>query len=206
MAVTLYSLAALHELKGNTVQAVEYIASGDAIREYNLGLILASGSERQKQLYLETLTGEAFQTVSCQINSAATNREAVRLALTTVLRRKGRVLDALTNQINSLRQRAASEDKQLLGQLADTQSQLANLRFVKTDTNSSLTAEQRLVKDRRLTSQLESLQAEISKRSAEFRIETQPVTIEAVQQAFLPKQPLSRSLPIDLSDQKRQRP
>ncbi len=183
VAVSLYNLAALHESRGNTKQAIEYMASGDAIREHNLALILATGSERQKQLYLATLTGEAFQTVSCQINSAATNRDAERLALTTVLRRKGRVLDALTDQFNSLRQRATPEDRQLLDQLADKQSQLANLRLASIANNLSST-EDRLAKDQRLTSQLENLQAEISRRSAEFRVETQPVTIEAVQQAL----------------------
>ena len=180
VAVSLYNLAALHESKGNSAQAIEFMASGDAIREHNLALILAAGSERQKQLYLATLTGEAFQTVSCQINSAVTNRDAMRLALTTVLRRKGRVLDALTDQFNSLRQRATPEDRQLLDQLADKQSQLANLRLA-TMANNFSTTEERLAKDQRLTSQLENLQTEISRRSAEFRIETQPVTIEAVQ-------------------------
>lgn len=184
VAITLHNLAALYESKANPAQAIKYMERGNDIREHQLALILAAGSERQKQLYLATLAGETFTSISLHINSAATDPDAVRLALTTILRRKGRALDAMTDQIATLRQRASTADQQLLDQLAAAQSQLAKLRLAGTDANDPSTPEQRSTREQRLTTEIENLQAAISSRSAEFRARTQPVTLEAVQKAL----------------------
>ncbi|MEJ7618779.1 MAG: hypothetical protein WKF30_17810 [Pyrinomonadaceae bacterium] len=45
------------------------------------------------------------------------------------MRRKGRSLDAMTDQIAALRRHAAPEDRKLLDQLATARSQLANLQL-----------------------------------------------------------------------------
>jgi CHAT domain-containing protein len=49
--------------------------------------------------------------------------------LTTILRRKGRALDAMTDQVAGLRRRAAPDDVRLLDALAAEQSQLATLQL-----------------------------------------------------------------------------
>ena len=58
------------------------------------------------------------------------NADAARLAVTTILRRKGRALDAFTSQLEALRRRATPEDRKLLDDLAAMQSQIANLQLL----------------------------------------------------------------------------
>jgi len=184
VATSLSNLATLYEAKGDLVRAVQVSRRAEDTHEHNLGLILSTGSENQKQLYLNTLSGNTDHTVSLHVRSAANDQQAAQLSATTILRRKGRALDAMTDQINSLRQRAAPEDQQLLDQLAAAQSQLAKLRLSDGDIKDPRTPEQRTAQAARLTTESENLQAEISRRSAEFRAQTQPVTLEAVQQAL----------------------
>ena len=56
--------------------------------------------------------------------------QALRLAFTTVLRRKGRVLDAMTDSLATVRRRMSLEDQQLLAQWAAARGQLATLVIV----------------------------------------------------------------------------
>jgi CHAT domain-containing protein/Tfp pilus assembly protein PilF len=183
VAVSLGNLAAHYEARGDLARALQFQERAEVIREHNLNLILSTGSEGQKQIYLNTLSADTSGLVSLNARSALDIQQAAQLALTAILRRKGRALDAMTDQINSLRQRAAPEDQQLLDQLVAAQSQLAKLRLSEGGANDSSTPEQRLALDAQLTTEIENLQAAISRRSAEFRVQTQPVTLEAVQQA-----------------------
>ncbi|HYG10442.1 MAG TPA: tetratricopeptide repeat protein, partial [Pyrinomonadaceae bacterium] len=181
VAVTLHNLAAVYVGKGSPAQAVEHMASGNDIREHNLALILATGSERQKQLYLATLASETYSTISLHLNSAAANSDAAQLALTTILRRKGRALDAMSDQVASLRARLDPQDRALLDNLSATQSKLSAL--VLGGANKALAAEHRAAVSR-LEVEVERLQDAISQRSAEFRVQTQPVAVEQVREAI----------------------
>jgi len=184
VALSLNNLAALNEAKGDLGRAVQFARRAGEIQEHNLSLILSTGSESQKQLYLNTLSSKTDFIVSLHARSTPGDQQAAQLAVTTILRRKGRALDAMTDQITALRQRAAPEDQLLLDQLAAAQSQLAKLRLSEGDTNDTRTPEQRKAEAARLTSESENLQAEISRRSAEFRALAQPVTYDAVQQTL----------------------
>lgn len=94
------------------------------------------------------------------------------------MRRKGRVLDALTDSLQALRSRLNPQDQTLLDELATTRSQLAALTF-KGAGNTPL--EQFRNQITTLAEQEQKLEAAISRRSAKFRTQSQPVTIEAVQ-------------------------
>ncbi|HZH32001.1 MAG TPA: CHAT domain-containing protein [Pyrinomonadaceae bacterium] len=180
VAATLNNLASLYESKADAARAVEFLARGNDIREHNLALILATGSDRQKQLYLATLAAETFNTISLHVNSAA-NPEAARLALTTILRRKGRALDAMSAQVASLRARLDPQDRALLDKLSAVQSKLSAL--VLNGTGTTLPAAHATTVSR-LEDEVERLQDAVSRRSAEFRIQTQPVTVEQVRGAL----------------------
>jgi CHAT domain-containing protein/Tfp pilus assembly protein PilF len=181
VATTLNNLAETYRARGDFARAVEVWRRGLEIRERNFNLILASGSEDQKQLYLNTLSGETHATVSLHIRSAPANEQAAQLSLTTVLRRKGRALDAMTDQIAMLRQRATPADAQLLDQLAAARSQLATLQL---SNPSRLTAAERQSGIARLAASVAGLEDQVSRRSAEFRAFSQPVTLEAVRAAL----------------------
>ncbi|MFY9609829.1 MAG: CHAT domain-containing tetratricopeptide repeat protein [Blastocatellia bacterium] len=181
VAVTLNNLADLCRAKGDLPRAVQFLQRNLEIRERNLNLVIASGSEDQKQLYINTLSGETSYAVWLHVRVAPTDQTAAQLALTTILRRKGRALDAMTDQIAILRQRAAPQDRQLLDQLAVARSQLATLQL---SNSTPLTREARQAGTTRLAAAVAQLEDQVSRRSAEFRSLIQPVTLETVRQAL----------------------
>lgn len=181
VAVTLNNLSDLCRSKGDLACAVQFLQRNLEIRERNLNLVIASGSEDQKQLYINTLSGETSYAVWLHVRVAPTNPNAAQLALTTILRRKGRALDAMTDQIAILRQRAAPQDRQLLDQLAVARSQLATLQL---SNSPALTLEARQAGTTRLAAAVAQLEDQVSRRSAEFRSLFQSVTLESVRQAL----------------------
>jgi CHAT domain-containing protein len=181
VATFLNNLALLYEAEQDYPRAIEFLMRDQEIRESNINTILSTGSEKQKQLYLNTLSAETDTTVSLHAQSAPANAQAARLALTTILRRKGRALDVMTDQIAGLRLRAAPDDVKLLDALAAVQSQLANLQL-SNDTRLSPAERRKRVTD--LETEIEKLQDDIGRRNAEFRARSVAVTLDAVRGAI----------------------
>ncbi|HJQ27102.1 MAG TPA: CHAT domain-containing tetratricopeptide repeat protein [Blastocatellia bacterium] len=181
VATLLNNLAQLHEARGDLRRAVAFKARSNDIFERQIALNVATGSERQKLLYLTTLAGQTDSTISLHVRAAPQDAAARRLALTTVLRRKGRALDAMADSIGALRRRLDAKDQALLDQLTAARAELAGLALRGPATGNAA----RLLADlHRLEAEVERLEAEVSARSAEFRAQAQPVTIEAVQAAL----------------------
>ena len=181
VATTLSNLAELSREKDNLDQAVTLQTQGHEIRERNLTLILSSGSEHEKQAYMTMVAGETERTISLHAHSGRHNSRALHLALTTLLRRKGRVLDSVTDSIATLRSRFSPEDRELLDRLSRARSQLATLTFrlpSKKDSAHSLS------QITGLEAEVRRLETAVSARSAEFRAQTEPVSIERVQAAL----------------------
>ncbi|HKX26875.1 MAG TPA: CHAT domain-containing protein, partial [Blastocatellia bacterium] len=116
-----------------------------------------------------------------QARAAAGDQAALDLAFTTLLRRKGRGLDVMTDTIAALRRRAAPADQQLFDQLAATRSQLAALTFGEATTTRPDLYRTRI---RSLEETVEKMEADLSVRSAGFRAQTRPVALSAVQAAL----------------------
>ena len=178
VALFLSNLANIYYTQGDIPRAIELQNRGNNIQEYNLALTLITGSEPQKRAYIATLSGSTAQTISLHVQGSPNNPQSARLALTTILRRKGRVLDALTDSLQALKSRLNPEDKVLLDKLAMARSQLAALTFTGAG-NTPL--EQFGNQITTLSEQEQTIEATISRRSAEFRTQNQSVTIEAVQ-------------------------
>jgi CHAT domain-containing protein len=83
----------------------------------------------------------------------------------------------LSESLVSLRRRLNSDDAQLLDHFNETTSQLARLVFAGPQ---QLTVEEFQLRSKELNEQREQLEADIARRSAEFRAQSQPVTIDAV--------------------------
>jgi CHAT domain-containing protein/Tfp pilus assembly protein PilF len=181
VAQTLNNLAALYAAKNDPAGAVEFQARANDIGEHNLALNLATGSERQKLAYLALSSAQTEFTLSLHNMHAMDDPHALDLAFTTILRRKGRGLDAMADTIAALRRHAAPEDQRLFDQLTAALSQLAALTFREPAAANLDTYRKRLEP---LEEKIESLQSELSARSAEFRKQTQPVTLSAVQAAL----------------------
>lgn len=183
VAKALGNLSTLYEARGDVARAVEYLSRAEEVRERNLSLVLAAGSERQKLAYLANLTGETSATVSLHARSAPSDPRALRLSLTNILRRKGRALDAMSDQLAALRARLDPQDRSLLDQLSAAQSELSSL--VLGGPGGSTPGEHRAAVSR-LEAEAERLLDAVSRRSAEFRARTRAVTIEQVREALPP--------------------
>jgi len=181
VAVSLSNLVRLYEARGETAQAIRFQTRACAVSERNLALNLATGSERQKLAYLAILRAESDSAVSLHRNSAPKNAEARHLALTLILQRKGRALDAMSDSLSVLRRRADPQGQAWFDQLKDTSAQLA--RLVLGGPQEMLPAEYpKQIKA--LEEEKEKLEAEIGRSSAEFRALSQSVTVEAVRTAI----------------------
>ncbi len=179
VAISLNNLAALYWRQGNTDRTLEFQAQGIKVEEQNLSYNLAAGFDRQKRDYIKTVSGTTNANISLHLNAVPNNSQAARLALTTIFQRKGRILDVSTNSLQILRQRVNDpESQKLIDNLSNTYNQLATLIYNQPEKLSPEEYRQQVsdIDDR--AKQLENL---LSRRSAEFRTLTQPVTLEAIQ-------------------------
>ncbi|MBU7583075.1 MAG: CHAT domain-containing protein, partial [Nostoc sp. TH1S01] len=179
VAMSLNNLAILYHAQGNITRATDFLRRGLEVQTQNLNLIFAVGSERRKQDYIVTFRGTTDFSISLSLQEARKNPTAASLALATVLRRKGLVLDAVADNIQILRAQLDknSETQQLFSQWLQVQQQLSALVFsqsAKQITNPKAQLEQ-------LEAEKEKLEAAISTKSAEFRQQTQPVELAAIQ-------------------------
>ncbi|MHC5727353.1 MAG: CHAT domain-containing protein, partial [Nostoc sp.] len=178
VATSLNNLAFLYWGQGDINQALEFFTQGLKVEEHNLTLNLAVGFERQKRDYINTISGTTDSSISLHLNSATKNPTATTLALNTVLQRKGRILDVLTNNQQILRQRLDPKSQTLLKNLTNTQSQLAHLFYNRPET---LPLDQYRTQVAQLETQIKQLEDQLSRRSEEFRTQSQPITIETIQ-------------------------
>ncbi len=151
------------------------------IQEKNTGRFLLSGSEARKQAYLQQLADDTSANVSFSVSVASP--QAIALGLTSVLQYKGRVLDAMSDSVARLRQSVRPEDRTLFEQLARVAQQWSTLNSQGHDKLPLETYRRRLDD---LVRQQETLEAELAKRSAEFRQQLVPITLAAVRQAIPP--------------------
>ncbi|MEZ2319061.1 MAG: tetratricopeptide repeat protein [Microcoleus sp.] len=206
VATSLNNLALLYWTQGDTDRTLEFLAQGIKVEEQNLNYNLAAGFDRQKRDYIKTVSGTTDATISLHLNSAPKNSQAAGLALTTIFQRKGRILDIFINSLQILRQRVNDpESQKLIDDLSNTYSQLTNLIYNQPE-KLPLEEYRKQVSD--IDDRAKQLENQLSRRSAEFRTLTQPVTLEAIQkliptdaalvelvqyQPFNPKAPLNQS-------------
>ena len=181
VAKSLYSLAMYYASKAEIGRTFMFLSRANAIAEHNIALNLALGSERQKLAFLALFSVETDFTLSFQSQVAPKNRLALDLALTTLLRRKGRGLDAMADTIAALRLHASSQEQVIFTQLSEARSQLAALTLREADAPKPETYRTQL---KPLEEKVEQLETELSARSERFRAQTKPVTIAAVQKAL----------------------
>ncbi|MFN7929797.1 MAG: tetratricopeptide repeat protein [Blastocatellia bacterium] len=183
IARTLSSLSAVAQAKGNKPQAITQLNRALDISEQNLNRNLLFGSEQQKVNYLNLFADDLNNAVALHMQAAPQDATALDLAVTTLLRRKGRGLDAMTDTVAALRRRASAQDQAKLDQVAALRSRLATLTLRGAEAMPPATYRAQL---QQLAAQAEKLESELSARSAEFRSQTQPLT-RALLQAAIPR-------------------
>ena len=172
------NLAVLSVAQGRLTEAIGYLTQGLDIEEWNLALNLATLTDTQRQDYVATVSGSTSFPLSLHLQSPAPPAAAAELALTTLLRRKGRLLDAGINSLQVLRQNLTPADQATLDDLTALYQQLATLTF---NRPADLTPAQYQAERLRLETQARALETDLARRSAAFRAEIQPVELAAVQ-------------------------
>jgi CHAT domain-containing protein/Tfp pilus assembly protein PilF len=181
VAHSLNDLAVLYVAKGDIAQAVTFLSRTNAADERNLALNLDIGSERQKLIYLSKFSKRTDFTLSLQSQAAPNDPRALDLAFTTLLRRKARGLDVMTDTIATLRRHATPQDQERFNKLADARSRLAAFALKAPDADNYDTYRKSIEE---LEAKVDELEAELSSGSIGFRAQTQPVTLSAVQAAL----------------------
>lgn len=172
------SLARLYALKGDVAQAVIFQGRASQINEKNIALNLAVGTEHQKLSYMSLMSEDLNQTIALHAMTAQEDATARDQAITAILQRKGRVLDAMTGNLNALRRRFDSSDEILIDKLNDTNTQLAELSLSAPPNNSLAEYKNQIDAIQEKKNELES---EISRRTGGFYAQSKPVTLNAVQ-------------------------
>ncbi|MBW8832550.1 MAG: CHAT domain-containing protein [Burkholderiales bacterium] len=180
VATVLVSQAKLAWSLNDGSGAVVALERATEIEEKNLALVLATGSEFQKRSYIDTLARSTDIAISLHLQGASDSSAAARLASTIVLRRKGRVLDALLDGMAVLRSHLSAGNQTLLDQLNDVRSQLAAWFYQSPGDDPTVYH----ARGDMLEGRHETLESLISKSSAEFRQITDPVLLSQVQLAI----------------------
>src|SRR4029453_8018657 len=121
------------------------------------------------------------RTISLNVREAPNNPAARELAALVLLRRKGRVLDAMSSNFAALRQRLGVEDRKLLDELEATNSKFAKFAL---DGPAKMPVGEDQKQLDALEQRREALESGVSARSSEFRAQSIPVTLPAVRAAI----------------------
>jgi CHAT domain-containing protein len=146
--------------------------------ERELSLVLASGTEADHLAYF-TREASLLDTVIAYHARNPKRATAARIAMTTLLRRKGRMLDAAAASLGTLRARLPAADQQLLDQLSDARARLAKVAVGGAQMNPNFTREVAALSD-----QIQKLEVTLSRKNAELKLAIEPVALAAVQKAI----------------------
>jgi CHAT domain-containing protein len=178
---TLASLSRTYAAQNDPAHAYEYQARMDAMIQKTLALNLATGSEREKLDFAESISNYNQRSIWMAVAEAPENQQAADGAALAILQRKSRVLDAVASSMATLRAHLKPEDQALLDQLSSTTADLAKLtlsgpkKMPLADYQSQLHA---------LEQKREQLEAQISQRSNGYFEPSNDVTLESVENAI----------------------
>ena len=175
------NLEHLYAAEGDLPNALKSLVRSNEIEEKNLPLNLAIGSERQKLAYFDPMANDLEKLISFQAQQDASDGAARDLAVTTLIQRKGRVLDAMADNFGSLWRRSSPEDRALLDQLKTVTSQLAALVLKGPQGLSAAEHQQRI---KILTQRREELEDEVGRRSQGYYERPDTVTLNAIKAAI----------------------
>lgn len=173
--------ALLAQAQGDVAKALQLLSSVDQDREKDFIFVSNYISENEKLQFMGAVGNETDLTISCHVRSAPNDLEAASIALTAVLHRKGRVLDALSESMQRLRENLTPDDLRLIKELAKARTQLAALVLNSTasDDTARLQAE-----SARLRANVQMREKALSERSAKYQLWWESVTLKRIQQAI----------------------
>ncbi|QEQ00851.1 CHAT domain-containing protein [Thermosynechococcus sp. CL-1] len=177
LALSLANLAKAYWAQGMINEALTALNRALEIEEVNLSRNLVVGSEEYKRNYLATFQDSTNTAISFHLQGNPQNPAVANLALTTILRRKGRLLDVLAATASRLRNQLDASGQQQLDELIRVRTQIASLTFVRDRPPPASQISQ-------LEQRANQLEAQLVSQNVSFRLDVTPVTLSAVQQAI----------------------
>lgn len=178
MAVNYYAGA------GKYKEAEAALARSLEVSEKELQNVLRVGTDTDHAIYFSKQSNVLDTPLNFNLNYQPKSGTAARLALTTVLRRKGRLLDAAAAALATIRAKLSKDDKKLLDELNNTRAQLAKLTVAGPGVGADTAAFGKEIAV--LEDKVQRLEAQVSKKSAAYRTVTQPISLAGVQK-MIPK-------------------
>ncbi len=124
---TLANAANLYSMLGKTDKAAAALNRANEIFEYNIRLNLTSGSEIEKLKYIDFLSLISDLAMTIVFDPKNQSQTFAPIGMESVLQRKGRVLDSMSDTISALRTRLDSEDRGLLDRWSDANEKISKL-------------------------------------------------------------------------------
>ena len=149
----------------------------------NLSQNLIAGSERQKREFINTFRETTNAVVSLHLRALPEDAETAQLAFNTILQRKGRILDVWSDSLQSTCQDIGVDYQSLCDDYEQVIEQRSNLEYLKRE--NSYSDSQSSVQLATLEDNIEDLEDQISRASADFKDATPSVTVSDIQ-ALLP--------------------
>jgi CHAT domain-containing protein len=176
-------LANVYMASGKLAPAEKSLAESLDIAEREVANVLKTGTESDHAVYFQRNGYHLDVAINFHLAYAPKSTSAAALALTTLLRRKGRVLDAAAANLATLRAKLSPDDKKLLDELASARAKLSKLHVA----GPTATGEAEYAKEiAALEDQIHKLELQVSKKSASYRVVSQTVQLAAVQK-MIPK-------------------
>ncbi|WP_437534160.1 CHAT domain-containing tetratricopeptide repeat protein [Sorangium sp. So ce726] len=177
-------LANLYVALGRTADAVRTRERAAGLQDRSARVNLARGSERQKRLYMGLVQRDTDATLSLHLQGAPRDQAAARLALRSILRRKGLALDAIAESFASLRRNLDAEGRALLDALTQLDAKLSTAI---TRGPIDIPAEEHQREVQQLEAERQRLEFQLAARTRAARpadAKEPPITVEGVQAAI----------------------
>ncbi len=171
-----YNLAGLYQAQGKIPAALEVLQAGIALEQQAFDRNLATLNEAGRQRYAASVANTLNHAISLHLKTAPNDPEAAQLAATTLLRRKGRVLEAGITTLALLEQNPNPEDQRLLSELDRQRRQIAEITFGEKGASPQAQAQLRA-----LRSQMNEIEAVLARRSASLASDAPLVKLADIQ-------------------------
>jgi len=175
------STAYVYMASGKAAMAEQLLTDGLELAERDLQLVLKTGTEADHAVYFARNSYQLDMAINFELGYARNRGSAARLGLTTLLRRKGRVLDAVAAGLTTIRARLSPDDKQLLDDLASARAQLARLTVAGPSATGAADFAKAIAS---YEDQIQRLEILVGQKSSAYRAASQPIVLSAVQHAI----------------------
>ena len=181
VATAAANLALVHWARGDVERALTSFAEAERLRDREMQRIIAVGSETKRAAYARELQGDLHKVLTFCLALDPCPPEAAGFAAQMLVRRKGRVLDAIAHTLLQVREHPRPEDQEIVSRLQTVRREIAALMAPMLVTRRPTEARARLAV---LRSEEERLEAALSYRSALSRPGLESVSLVDVQRAL----------------------